>query len=377
MLDHVFGLALLRLHAAPELGDDHADVVLDLEVGSDPASGTAEAAISGKDHRHHAVVEVSTGHDSIEGALGKSALRSSTCRRGTLAGDGADIVHKKLRNLLVVDGVEDAKRSDLHAIEDIGRVVAATTDDGTDGEIDGIGGRNLAIEAATELSQVLVLWLRDVWTQLQITRVFARLAFPDARLGAADTDGALLVDALVNVALHVICEKFVEIDFVLDIRNFLGVDGLEVTTEQTLTGHIPLGLFIVPRINGIVRALEEPPLAILTQLEAWVGIVLSSRQTTDHVPRNNDGGGDIVLHLNLIGRDKVLAKLVGAPVTGVLIKTDTKERTYQRTVVDLELMARGAIDLIDGEVGTPVTIPLGLIETLDCEDDSTDVVGNV
>ena len=377
MLDHVLRLALLGLHSAPELGDDHTDVVLDLELGSDPASGTAEAAITGENHRHHAVVEISTGHDGIEGALGKSALRSSTCRGRALASDGADIVHEKLRNLLVVDGIEDAKRSDLHTIEDIGRIVPATTDDGTDGKIDRVGGGNFTVESAAELSQVLILRLGNIGTKLQVARILGRLALPDARLGAADTDGTLLVDALVDVALHIISEEFVEVDFVLDISDLLGVDGLEVATEQALTGHIPLGLFVIPWENGIIRTVEEPPLAVLTELEAGVGVVLSSRQTADHVAGNNDGGGDIILHLDLIGRDEVLTKLVGTPITGVLIKTDTKKESYQSTVINLELMARSAIDLVNGEVRAPITIPLWLVEPLDGKNDGTDVVGNV
>ena len=377
VLDHVLWLALLGLHTTPELGDDHTDVVLDLELGSNPASGTAEAAISCEDHRHHAVVEIGTSHDGIEGALGKSALRSSTCRGRALASDGADVVHEKLRDLLVVDGVEDAKRSDLHAIEDIGRVVAATTDDGTNGEIVRVGGGNLAVKSAAELSQVLVLWLGNIGTKLQVARILGRLALPDTRLGTADTDGTLLVDALVDVALHVISEEFVEVDFVLDVGDLLGVNRLEVTTEQALAGHIPLCLFVIPWENGIIGALEEPPLAVLTELEAGVGVVLSSRQTADHVARYNDGGGDIILHLNLIGRDEVLAKLVGTPITGVLIKTDTKEGSDQSTVINLELMARSAIDLVNGEVRAPITIPLWLIEPLDGKNDGTDVVGNV
>ena len=179
------------------------------------------------------------------------------------------------------------------------------------------------------------------------------------------------------MALHIIGEEFVEVDFVPDVSDLLGVDGLEVATEQALARHIPLGLFVIAWENGIVGALEEPPLAVLTKLEAWVGIVLSSRQTADHVARYNDGGGDIILHLNLIGRDEVLTKLVGTPITGVLIKTDTKEGSYQSTVINLELMARSAIDLVNGEVRAPITIPLWLIEPLDGKNDGTDVVGNV
>ena len=377
MLDHVLGLAFLGLHAAPELGDDHTNVVLNLELGSNPASGTTEAAISGEDHRHHAVVEIGTGHDCIEWTLRKSTLRSSSCRGRALASDRADIIHEELWDLLVVDGIKDAKRSNLHTIEDIGRVVAATTDDGADGEIDRVGGGNLTVETAAELSQVLVLWLGNIGTKLQVTGVLCRLALPDTRLGTADTDGTLLLDALVDVALHVIGEELVEVDFVFYVSNFLGVDGLEVTAEQALTGHIPLSLFVIPWEYGIVRALEEPPLAVLAQLQAWVGIVLSSRQTADLIARNNDGGGDIVFHLNLIGRDEVLSKLVGTPVTGILVKTDTEERSYQRTVINLELMPRGAIDFIDGEVRAPVTIPFGFVETFDGKDDGTDVVGNV
>ena len=102
--------------------------MFNLELGSDPASGTAEAAVTGKDHANHAVVKVCAGHNSVEWTLGKGALRTSAGRRRTLAGNGANVVHEQLGDFLVVDGVEDAKRSNLDAIEDIGRVVAAAAD---------------------------------------------------------------------------------------------------------------------------------------------------------------------------------------------------------------------------------------------------------
>ena len=40
-------------------------------------------------------------------------------------------------------------------------------------------------------------------------------------------------------------------------------------------------------------------------------------------------------------------------------------------------MPGGTVDLIDGEVRTPVAVPIGLRETFDREDDGTDVVGNL
>ena len=55
--------------------------------------------------------------------------------------------------------------------------------------------------------------------------------------------------------------------------------GLELTESKTIyLRHIVLELLIKAGEGGIVKALEETPLIVLTGLEAGVGIGLSGRE---------------------------------------------------------------------------------------------------
>ena len=65
-------------------------------------------------------------------------------------------------------------------------------------------------------------------------------------------------------------------------------------------------------MDRVVGPLEQPELAVLRQLEARVPVVLAGE--ADQPARgDHDRGGDVVLHLHLVGRDEVLPQLVGPP----------------------------------------------------------------
>mmetsp|Transcript_31385 Transcript_31385/g.69573 ORF Transcript_31385/g.69573 Transcript_31385/m.69573 type:complete len:233 (-) Transcript_31385:1502-2200(-) len=108
-----------------------------------------------------------------------------------------------------------------------------------------------------------------------------------------------------------------------------------------------------------------------------MSIVLSGGKATNLIAGHNNRRRNIILHLNLVSRDKVLTELVCTPVAGILVKTDAKVGTDKCAAINLELVARSTIHFVDGEVRLPISLPLGLAETLDGENDSTDVIRNV
>ena len=127
-------------------------------------------------------------------------------------------------------------------------------------------------------------------------------------------------------------------------------------------------------MNGVVGPLEEPELAVLRQLEARVPVIFA-RQSDQALRGNHHRGGDVVLHLHLVGRDEVLPQLVGPP-GAVLLAADPEVVGDELAPLVFEFVAGGAVDDVDAEVLTPIIAPLGPVEALDHEDQRAHVVRN-
>ena len=89
---------------------------------------------------------------------------------------------------------------------------------------------------------------------------------------------------------------------------------------------------------------------------------------------DHDRGGDVVLHLHLVGRDEILPQLVGPP-RPVPVAPDAEVVGDQLPSLVLELVPGLAVDDVHAEVRHPVVAPLRPVEPLDDEDQRPDVVG--
>ena len=151
------------------------------------------------------------------------------------------------------------------------------------------------------------------------------------------------------------------------------VERLEVRAEEARAGHVLLGLPVEAGVDRVVGPLEEAELAVLGELEARVAVVLSG-EADEPARRHDHRGGDVVLHLHLVGRHEVLAELVGAP--GAVLLAARRAGSCRPACGPSYLSSCPGAPLMMSTLKwlAPVVAPLRPVEALDDEDQRADVV---
>ena len=175
-----FGVALVHAHAAPDLGDQQADVVIHAEMRPHIARRSGEARIAGQDERYQGVVQIHHRRQRVEGRLGQRALAAETGGGRGLAGQAANEIHEQLRQFLVMDRAVHRQRR--QAGLGIRRAVSSSRQHRVDGKINRPVRGNSARQASGDLSQVEVSRIRQIGPPLQIARVGRARSVDHARV---------------------------------------------------------------------------------------------------------------------------------------------------------------------------------------------------
>ena len=208
--------------------------------------------------------------------------------------------------------------------------------------------------------------------ELQVARVLGGLAVDQARIGRAGGEALLRLGGRLEQLLHR-GRELVELgDAIDDLLHGLRGQRLVVGEEVVGPGEIGFGLLVQARVDGVVRPLEEALLAVGDELDAAGD--LGGRGGADPLGGDDHGCGDVVFGLDLGRGVEVLADLEGAPLAGGE-QAHAEVGAAGFAVVDLQFVAGLAVDDVDGEVLAPVLAPLGLVETLDQEDQGEDLEG--
>jgi len=376
LLLKVSRITLELLHTRHNLGSKEADIVAEGLLGTDLASGSGPATKTSKDVRDKKVVKICRERQSIERTLGKSTLTASTGGGWAGTADAADKIHEQLGEILVVKRVvaaeirksglgnadTTAKHDKIH--RDGKRLVASNTVEETHGDI----------------SDVSLLSVNGIRTDLEVTRIGTALAVDETSVGGADIE-VLLRARLINALgspddelPHGLGELLKTRDILSDIVDLLDGHRLEVGNEVAGFDEVSLALSIKTTVDTIIRTLEQTELtvgceslgdrtSILGDVESglahvarrlsWVGLIGRKPRVGD-----SDRGADIILHLHLCARDVIDTGLESTPHVGLGRHTHTKEGAADLTVVKLDLVAVATVDKIHGEVSTPVQTPL-------------------
>ena len=127
---------------------------------------------------------------------------------------------------------------------------------------------------------------------------------------------------------------------------------------------------VVAAVDGVVGALEEPVLAVLDDLER--GLAGGGGEAGEALARDDDGGGDVVLHLDFLRGVEVFAQAEGAP-GAVGAEADAQEVRFEFAGLQAQLVGGAAVDDVHLEVLAPFVAPLGLVEAFEDENEFLDV----
>ena len=247
----------------------------------------------------------------------------------------------------------------------IGGVVAPAGEHGVHRRVHGLGDGNLAHQTQAGLGEVALARIEQVGANLQVARILGRLAFDDARVGGGNEKFRRTLLRGLHQGLQRGGE-FLETDGILHERAGVGLGERGVVGEEIAgLGKIDLGLVIVAAMDGIVGPLEEPVFAILNELERRLDG--GSPKTGQSAARDDHGGGDVVLQLNLERGVKILAEAEGAP-RAVGAEADAQETGLDALALEAEFVGGRAVDDIDAEVGAPVVAPFRAVEAFHDED---------
>mmetsp|Transcript_15288 Transcript_15288/g.38388 ORF Transcript_15288/g.38388 Transcript_15288/m.38388 type:complete len:1218 (+) Transcript_15288:250-3903(+) len=387
-LDEGIGVALLVLHAAPDLGDEEGDVVVDLVVGADDAGRRDEGLVAGEGVGHEGVVEVVDLVEGVEGALGERPLGAGARGGGRLARHRRGALHEELGELVVVHGVVDREGGLGGLGRGVGRVVAAAAEHAVDGRVDGGAEGELAGHARCHRGDVVLAGVGHLLRVLEVPGVGGGLAVDDARLGGGDAVlGGVGGEEVEEELLHGLGE-LLEANRVLDeLLDLVALEGLEVGDEVAGLAHVELRRLVEAGVDGLVGALEEAELAVLRELER--GLLLAVRQALERLGGDHDRGRDVVLGLELPRGEEVLAEGEGLPgdlavaldlegdrLVVLRAEPDADVGGEQRAVADLELVAEGAVDGVRVVVLPPLVAPLELVRLLEDAEELADVRGD-
>src|SRR5581483_10541284 len=128
---------------------------------------------------------------------------------------------------------------------------------------------------------------------------------------------------------------------------------------------------IVTAMDRLVGTLEQFGFAVFYEFDR--GIAVIRVEMLDGGGGNHDGGGYIVLDLELGGRMKILTQAEDAP-GAVGVVADAQEVGDELAVPAFQFVAGRAVDDVDTEVLAPLIAPFGAIEAFHDEDQFLDVL---
>ena len=307
----------------------------------------------------------------VKRSLGQRALRTGPGGRRRFSGDAGNELHQQLGQFHVVHRIADTQRA--HA--GLGRIVAATGQHGVHRGGHGFVGGQTAVEPRTDLGEVPLARILEVGADLEVPRIFTRLAIDDTRMRRRDDEvGPGIFDVRAEHGLDGV-GVLAETDGVFhDIHRLFAVERLVVAEEVAGLGHVGLGLQIVTANDRVVGPLEKPGFAIddkLGRRECELRI-----DFFDHPARHGNGRGDVVLGGNFSRRDKILAHTEDAPrtVTGI---PDADIAGVDLAFPVAQFIAGIAVDGVDAEPASPVVTPIIFVIALHDKHQILDVLGNV
>ena len=264
-------VALLRLHPAPQLRHQHADVVIDAELRADVARGGGETGIAREDERNQRVVQIDHRPQGVEWAFGHRAFAAEARRGGRFAGQAAREIHEQLGQFLVVDRAVNRQRrqADLR----VRRTAAASGEYRVHREMDAPFRRDFAVQPRADFGQVRPARVDHVRALLQIARVLRRASIDHARMRRRDGVGdAAARDEASEQPLHRL-GVFVELDHVVDDRpRLFHRQRLEVRDERAGRRQVGLGLRVEAAMDRLIRTLEQQRLAVGHQFDARIRV---------------------------------------------------------------------------------------------------------
>ena len=122
------GVSFRGRHAAPQLRHKQTDVVVHPELGPYVSCGSHISVMPGQQPGYQRVVQVHDRRQSIEWRFGQRALRPGSRGGRGFAGHAGDEFHEQLRQLEVMDGIENCER----AYSRLRRIVATAGQHGCD-----------------------------------------------------------------------------------------------------------------------------------------------------------------------------------------------------------------------------------------------------
>mmetsp|Transcript_3513 Transcript_3513/g.8398 ORF Transcript_3513/g.8398 Transcript_3513/m.8398 type:complete len:938 (+) Transcript_3513:180-2993(+) len=386
VLDQVLGRALLLAHARPHLRHQQRAIVVDLLVRADHTSRRDEDVIAGDGVRDERRIQVVHHVEHVERTLGQGTLRAGARGGRRLASHGRGHLHEELGQLVVVDRVVHTQRRDSSL--GIGGIVAAAAQHRADRGVHRLAQRDHAREARPHGAEVEGARISDLHRVLEVAGVGRGLAVDETRVrrGHAELRGGALEECE-EALLHGLGE-LLEADSVVDDRlDLLAGHRLEVGDEAARARHVLLRDLVVSAVDGLVRALEEAEFDVLGDFDGRQG--RAEVKALDLLGGDHDGGGDVILRLELVAGEEVLAEGEGLPgevAAGGLLErdvlvegravADADVRREERGVAVLELVAERAVDGVGVEVTAPVSAPLGLVVLLDHGDELANVGGD-
>ncbi len=150
--DQVSGIAFLGGEAAPNLGDEEGNVVIDSDARADVSGGSGESGQSGQDVGDEGVVQIGDGAEGVEGGFGQGAFAAGAGGGGAFAGEGADEIHEEFGEFLVMNGIVNGESANSGGF--FFGVVAPADQDGVHGGEHGMIGGGSTGETHGLLCQV-------------------------------------------------------------------------------------------------------------------------------------------------------------------------------------------------------------------------------
>jgi len=176
-------------------------------------------------------------------------------------------------------------------------------------------------------------------------------------------------DKVFDEFAHRLGKVFEADGFIDHLPRVILIQRLEVGEEHTGLSQVVFRLLVIATNDGIVRPLEEAVFTVVGEFQRRVGDLFID--TGNLITGNNDRGGDVIFHLDLGGRRKVLAQAEDPPAA-VFLEAHPQVAGDQFAVPVFQLMAGVSVDHVDGEPLPPVVAPVRFIKAFDQEDELLD-----
>ena len=368
-LNQITGLAFFRAQTTPDFRNEQADVMVDPYVRSDVTGRRREPIQTGQQITDECIVEVGNRSQRVERTFGECPFAAGSGGRGTLAGQRRNEIHEQFGKFLVVNRVVDGERPEPLLV--VGRIVSSPEKHCVNRDADRTFCRHCSKEPHTHFGDVTVKRLHDVGASLQVARVLARLAVNDSRSCRTHNVTVVLLSRLQKQLLHRRGER-AEVDRSLaDLLDILARKRLEIHDEIIASCEVRFGLLVEAAVNGIVRTLEQPKLAVLYEF------VTGRRrrilpEIVQPISRDDDRSADVVFGLNLLRGREVLSQPVHSP-DFLAEQTHSQKVGDDLPVSDFQFVPRHSVDDVHTEMRSPVKVFFAGVKPLDREHQPVDV----